>query len=279
MTILTKIDLTSSDFSQSEKKLAKYIASTAKEILYLSLAEVAVQSGVSEATVIRFARKLGLKGFQDLKLHLAHEVMSVPETIQEDVRTDDSPAEIFAKVFVEHRQTLEDTIKVLDSKQITKAVDLLAKVREIVFVGVGTSGPNTEDAYNKFFRAGFRCSVFTDSHLQVMKASLMSPEDVLVVISHSGSTKDPIETVEVAKATGAKTIAITNYSKSPLTKAVDVVLHTASPEVKYRSEAMASRIAQVAIVDALLTCLAFRNLDRVEMCQVRIDRAIAGKQI
>jgi len=279
MKILAKIDLTSSDFSKAEKKLARYITSAAKEMLYLSLAEVAMQSGVSEATVIRFARKLGLKGFQDLKLHLAHEVMSGPETIQEDVRQGNTPMEIFAKVFTEHRQTLEDTIKVLDSRQITKAVGMLSKAREIVFVGVGTSGPNTEDAYNKFFRAGFRCSVFTDSHLQVMKASLMGQEDVLVVISHSGSTKDPIETVEVAKATGAKTIAITNYSKSPLTKAVDVVLHTASPEVKYRSEAMASRIAQVAIVDALLTCLAFQNLDRVEMCQVRIDRAIAGKQI
>lgn len=279
MKILAKIKLTSGDFSKSEKKLAKFIASAAKDILYLSLAEVAMQSGVSEATVIRFARKLGLKGFQDLKLHLAHEVMSGPETIQEDARGGDSPVEIFAKVFAEHRQTLEDTIKVLDSRQIRKAVDVLSKAREMVFVGVGTSSPNTEDAYNKFFRAGFRCSVFTDSHLQVMKASLMGPEDVLVVISHSGSTKDPIETVEVAKAAGAKTIAITNYSRSPLTKAVDVVLHTASPEVKYRSEAMASRIAQVVIIDALLTCLAFRNLDRVEMCQVRIDRAIAGKQI
>ena len=279
MSILTKIDLSSTDFSRSEKKLATYIVNASRDILYLSLAEVAMQSGVSEATVIRFARKLGLKGFQDLKLHLAHEVLSAPESIQEDIRSGDSPENIFAKVFTEHRQTLDDTLKVIDNKQINKAVKLLSNAKEILFVGVGTSGPNTIDAYNKFFRAGFKCTVCTDSHLQVMKASLMSADDVLVVISHSGSTKDPIETVEVAKAAGAKTIAITNYSKSPLTKAVDVVLHTASPEVKYRSEAMASRIAQTAIIDALLTCLAFNNLDRVEMCQVRIDRAIAGKQV
>lgn len=279
MNILTKIDLSATDFSRTEKKLAKYITDSTRDILYMSLAEVAMQSGVSEATVIRFARKLGLKGFQDLKLHLAHEVLSGPEAIQEDVRKDDPPIDIFNKVFTEHRQTLDDTLKTLDTKRINRAVDLLAAAKEIIFVGVGTSSPNTEDAYNKFFRAGFSCSVFTDSHLQVMKASLMDREDVLVVISHSGSTKDPIETVEVAKSVGAKTIAITNYSKSPLTKAVDVVLFTASPEVKYRSEAMASRIAQVAIIDALLTCLAFRNLDRVENCQIKIDRAIAGKQI
>ena len=279
MNILSKIELSSHDFSRTENKLAQYIISSTKEILYLSLAEVAMQSGVSEATVIRFARKIGLKGFQDLKLHLAHEVLSGPETIQEDVKRGDSPGNVFAKVFSEHRQTLEDTINILKNTNIQRAVDILSTAREIIFVGVGTSSPNTEDAYNKFFRAGFSCSVFTDSHLQVMKASLMDRDDVLVVISHSGSTKDPIETVEVAKSIGAKTIAITNYSKSPLTKAVDVVLHTASPEVKYRSEAMASRIAQVAIVDALLTCLAFRNLDRVEYCQIKIDRAIAGKQI
>jgi len=279
MKILTQISLRSQDLSRSEKKLAQYITSSARDILYQSLAEVATQSAVSEATVIRFSRKLGLKGFQDLKLHLAHEVLSGPEAIQEDVRFGDTPEAIFAKVFTEHRQTLDDTLKALDRKQIRQAVKLLSRAREIIFVGVGTSGPNTVDAYNKFFRSGFRCSVYTDSHLQVMKASLLNAEDVVVVISHSGSTKDPIETVEVAKSAGAKTIAITNYSKSPLTRAVDVVLHTASPEVKYRSEAMASRIAQTAIVDALLTCLAFDNLDHVEMCQHRIDRAIAGKQV
>ena len=170
MKILTQIDLATNDLSRVEKKLASFIAHHAKDILYLSLAEVATQSGVSEATVIRFARKLGLKGFQDLKLHLAHEVLSGPESIQEDVHPSDSPEDIFSKVFVEHRQTLDDTLKVLDKKQIAQAVRLLSSAREIVFVGVGTSGPNTIDAYNKFFRAGFRCTCFTDSHLQVMKA-------------------------------------------------------------------------------------------------------------
>ncbi len=153
MNILTKIVLSTNDFSRTEMKLAKYITDSTRDILYLSLAEVAMQSGVSEATVIRFARKLGLKGFQDLKLHLAHEVLSGPEAIHEDVRKDDPPKDIFNKVFTEHRQTLDDTIKTLDTKQINRAVDLLAAAKEIIFVGVGTSSPNTEDAYNKFFRA------------------------------------------------------------------------------------------------------------------------------
>ncbi|MFC1558819.1 MurR/RpiR family transcriptional regulator, partial [candidate division KSB1 bacterium] len=262
----------------SEKKLASYIINNAESMIYQSLNEVAFKSKVSEATVIRFSRKIGLKGFQDLKLHLSRDIVSPIKSIHEDIEESDDPKTIVVKVFSSEIQTLQDTMEILDIKEINKTVRAIENADNVVFVGVGTSGPNTNDAYNKFIRLGLNCHCYTDSHLQVMAASLLKKGDVVIAVSHSGSTKDPIETLQVAKKHGAVTVAITNNSISPITSIADIVLNTASRETMMRSEAMASRIAQTAIIDSLYTILAMKNMEKTMEVQRAIEESIVIKQ-
>jgi len=157
-------------------------------------------------------------------------------------------------------------------------VEAIAAANHVYFIGVGTSGPNTLDAYNKFFRLGIPCSAHTDSHLQAMVISMVIREDVVIAITHSGGTKDPVYTLELARKRGATTIAITNFSRSPISRIADIVLYTASSETRFRAEALESRIAQVAIVDTLWTMLALRDPKRTTELQQLIEQAVVEKQ-
>ncbi|MFN3821877.1 MAG: MurR/RpiR family transcriptional regulator, partial [bacterium] len=156
--ILTRIKLIESQLKGADARLAAYILERPHEFIYRSVAEVAQESGVSEATIVRFSRKLGLMGFQDLKLHLAREVISPIRTIHETVSTNDPPDIIVRKVFGGHIATLNDTLQILDPLAVQRAAEAIASARHVYFVGVGTSGPNTQDAFNKFFRLGISCS-------------------------------------------------------------------------------------------------------------------------
>lgn len=276
--ILTKIRLLEATLKGADAKLAEYIREKPGEMIYRSVADVAEGSGVSEATVVRFARKLGLTGFQDLKLHLAREVISPVRSIHEAISPEDPPAVVLRKVFGSHIAALNDTLQVIDAGSVGKAVEAILKARHVYFIGVGTSGPNTIDAYNKFFRLGIPCSAHTDSHLQAMAAGLTGKNDVVVAISHSGSTKDPVYTLELARKRGATTIAVTNFSRSPITRVADIALHTASSETKFRAEAVASRIAQVAIIDTIWTIIALRDPRRTSDLQQLIEQAVVEKQ-
>ncbi len=276
--ILLKLKSMIASLKGTEKKLAKYIIENAESIIYQSLNEVAVKSKVSEATIIRFSRKIGLKGFQDLKLHLSRDIVSPIQSIHEELKENDDEKTILSKVFGSNIQTLRDTLELIDIAEIKRAVKAIERAGKILFIGVGTSGPNTIDAYNKFFRLGIDCHCYTDSHLQVMAASLLKKDDLVIAISHSGSTKDPIETLEVAGSKGAVTIAITNNSISPITKIADIVLNTASRETKFRSEAMASRVAQATIIDILYTIISLKNLKQTVEAQKNIEECIVIKQ-
>ncbi|MFQ5893443.1 MAG: MurR/RpiR family transcriptional regulator, partial [Nitrospinota bacterium] len=223
-------------------------------------------------------RSLGYKGYQDFKISLARDLVAPIKSLHEELEEDDEAPEVATKVFRSHIQSLEETLAVLDPDVFAQAVELLIGARRIFFIGVGTSAPNVLDAQNKFFRLGYTSAAQTDSHLQVMQAALLGPGDVVVAVSHSGQTRDPIETVEVAKAKGASAIAITSAALSPLAKLCDLTLVTASRETRFRMEALASRIAQTTIINALFMACALADVDRTLELREAVEAAVVGKQ-
>lgn len=275
---LVKLRGSISSLKSAEKRVGEFILKDPDRISELTITEVAHGSEVAEATVVRFSRTFGFKGYQDMKIVLVRELVSPVSTIDETLREKDAPYEIFQKVFRSQIQSLEDTVSILDSEQIKKAAVKLHKAERIFLIGVGTSGPNVVDACNKFSRLGINCICHTDSHLQVMTAALLTRRDVVLAISHSGSTKDPIETLETAKNAGATTICITNNALSPITEVSDIKLLTASRETKFRNEALTSRIAQTTIINALYMVLAFQNVKRTISNMKKIEKAIVIKQ-
>ncbi len=275
---LARLDGARRSLKSAERKVAEWVLAHPEELITSTITEVAKASEVAEATVLRFSRRFDFKWYQDLKITLARELVPPIATIDAELKEDDPPETIFHKVFQANVQALKDTLEVLDAKEIDRAAEVLKSAKRIFFIGVGTSGPNVVDAYNKFFRLGIDCHCYTDSHLQVMAAALLQPGDVVVAISHSGSTKDPIETLKVAKEAGATTICITNNALSPITKIADIKLVTASRETRFRHEALASRIAQTSIINSLFMILSLADPERTLKNTRKIEKTIVSKQ-
>jgi DNA-binding MurR/RpiR family transcriptional regulator len=260
------------------RKVADLVLAKPEVAIYASVNEVAAAARVSEATVMRLCRILGFRGFQDFKIALARELVSPLQRLHEEVSEGDDPATIVRKVFQANISALQDTLEVLDMGAMAEAARRMLAARSLLLIGVGTSGPIVEDAANKFFRLGLNVKAITDAHLMMMAAALLTPEDVLLAVSHSGSTRDPVDTARVAREAGAKVICITNNSLSPLTKVADLVLVTASRETRFRQEAMASRLCQTSIIDSLYTLMAVARPETALENLRKIENVIVTKQ-
>jgi len=224
----------------------------------MTLAEVAQRSGVSDATVVRVCRSLGYNNFLELKIALTRSVSDSPRLIHDDVREGDSAGTIARKVLRTALQAVQDTLQMLDDAAFEKAVDILHNADRILIVGVGTSGPLATELYNRLIRMRINCHVHTDIYLQVVEAALLTEKDAVVAISQNGTSLGPVRTATEAHNKGAKVISITGNPVSDLTALSDVVLLTVSHET--RLEAIDSRVAQHALVQALYVALAMRRI-------------------
>jgi len=236
---------------KSETKVADIILEHPEAAIHFSVSELAEQAGVSDPTVIRFCRSLGFKGFQDFKIYLAQSIIPGIRNIHETVNQGENVPDLVRKVFDANTAAIQSTLGTLDFASIDEAIKELSNAKRIMFFGLGNSAVVAKDAYHKFFRIGIPCEWFEDSHMAMMAASIMKPEEVLVVISHSGSTTDIVDVLDVASKAGARSIAIVSHHKSPVSGKADHTLCVASTETEYRFEPMASRIAQLSVIDVL----------------------------
>lgn len=256
-TLLGRINEQYNQFSETEKKVSTYILNHAELIPNMTTNELATKAGVSEASVIRFAKKIGIGSFKTFKISLAQEL-----AVKEDYITDfsilrkkDSPYEMFQKVVHVNKNAIESTMESLDKKELEKAVDTLKNARKIVFFGIGGSSIAATDALNKFAKLGFEVEFNTDFHYMLSRMPFVNESDVFVAISMSGETKDVLELTRIAQKKGAKVIAITNMNKSPLYKEADIRLATPVVEKDFRIGSITSRMTQLTIVDTLYICI------------------------
>lgn len=253
---MMRLNSVSSKLSVTEKKAADFIQAHKEEIIHLSIAEVADQSHTSEASVVRLCKRLGYKGFQHIKISLAKEIVGLTQQIHEAIEANDSIAKLKKKIFQANIQALYDSMEVCEDSELERAIEAIREARYIEIYGNGASGAVALDAQHKFLKLGIKSFVHIDVFMQSMSASVLSDKDVVIAISHTGSNKEVIHAVKLAKAQGATVIAITNFSKSPLTKLADIHLYTAANETMFRTDAIASRIAQLTIIDTLFAGIA-----------------------
>jgi DNA-binding MurR/RpiR family transcriptional regulator len=260
--LLARLTVVRSSLPTAAQLVADYILSRPEEVVRKSVTEVAEGAGVSEGTVVRLCKQLGVRGFQDLKISLAHDLLEPVKFIHEEVQPVDSIDTVVQKVFRSNMQALEATLNAFDAAAMTQAVELILNAKRVEFYGIGSSGPIAVDAYYRLLRIGIPCAVTIDSHMQAVNASLTGPSVAVITISHSGSTRETVDATRLAKEAGAKTICITGYGRSPIQAYADVVLHTIATETMFRTDAMASRIAQLSLVDALYVCVALAQVER-----------------
>jgi DNA-binding MurR/RpiR family transcriptional regulator len=253
---LLRIKSAAEMFKPAEKSVAEFVLKNPEHVMQMSVSEAARDIGVGESTVIRFCRSLGYKGYQEFKLRLAQDLVEPVEFIHENISFTDTTADLSQKVFQTNIQAVGDTMKALDPQMVEVAAKKLADAGRVDIYGVGYSSFTALDAKLKLVRLGILADAYGDSHLQAMAAASLRKGDVAIGISHSGSTRDVVDALTSARKAGASTISITNFSPSPITRASDVVLLTASPESPLGGEVLTSRIAQLCVLDVLSVALA-----------------------
>jgi DNA-binding MurR/RpiR family transcriptional regulator len=264
-------------FTPAEQRIADFILSNPRKVIYMSVTELAERCGVGDGTVVRFAQDIGFSGYQELKLTLSRDLVGPFENVLEDVSPEDSLDDIVRKITNKNLKAITDTTRLIDIDSLKKAIEIISQSRKVEFYGVGASGFTALDAKYKFLRIGIVCDALTDPHLQAMSAATLTSKDVAVGISHSGATKDTIDSLKVAKNAGAKTICITNFIHSPITEVSDIVLLTASPESPLASGAIRSKIAQLHILDLIFTGVAMRLGDQALRYTEKTAQAVLNK--
>ena len=266
-------------FSDKEKKIADFVLNDPKNIIHLTINQIADELGLAESTIFRFCQRIGFKGFQAFKIALAAEVVTPLKDIHEQIEEGDSVRSVTQKIFRSNIKTLEDTLQIVDASAMEQAVEAVLKARKIEFFGNGGSAMIAMDGYHKFIRLGLSVSMNLDAHMQLMAASQLQAGDAAIVISHSGSTTDVLEVLRVLKDKGVIIICVTNFAKSPLSKDADIALYTVSEETDFRSEALSSRIAQLSLIDALYTNLMIARGDEGKKALQNMREAMSQKRL
>ena len=250
------------DMGKSEKRVADWLFSHSGEILPYSISDLAFKCESSEATIVRFSKRLGCSGYQELKLNLAKE--HEKKVIAPIITAEDGCFEIFEKVCNDAYMSLERTKRTLSPEAMTRAAEAISTSRRVVLIGLGTSASVAEDAANKFLRAGCNSSAYADTHMQAIAVSQLKAGDALIGISQSGSSKDIAEAMKTAKSRGAVTIAITSREKSPVARISDIVLLTDTEETRHSSLGLNSHLSRLVVVDALCYKIVYQNSARAQ---------------
>jgi DNA-binding MurR/RpiR family transcriptional regulator len=261
----------------AEKRVAQVILSNPREAVHYSITQLAEKAEVSDATVVKFCKRLGYKGYQEFKIMLAQDVAVKPQLIHGEVEPGNDVQTIKEKIFQANISALQETAQVLETEALERAVQALANAGEIHFYGVGASGIVALDAEQKFSRIGLRTSAFLDTHLQIARAVHLREGDVAVCLSFSGETVEIVEALRAAKQAGALTIAITSFSGSTLAREADVLLLTSTQQNLFRSGAIASRLTQLSTIDVLFIAVALVDHERAQEA-IEKTRAILSQR-
>ena len=248
--------------TDKEQQIVDYLLKLGGQIQDLTITQIADHEQVSEAMVVKLAKKLGFSGYRDIR-RMLYEYSQLPVAeMYEELDPEDTAETIVHKVFQTAVQALHETEAILNIADIERAADTILNSRNRDFYGVGGSATIARDAGHKFMRIGVRCTTYEDAHLMAMSASLLSEGDMVLAISHSGETSAVLDAVRLARQNGASVIGLTNYSTSTLAAEADISLFSTARGSAIMGENAAARIAQLNILDALFVRVAQRDYNR-----------------
>ena len=278
---ITKIRSAYNQFTKAEKKVADYILENPKKVLFMSISDLAGACDVGDTSVFRFCKTMNVKGYQEFKmmLSLSMRASESPLTDTEDttITLEDNISELAKKVLSENVYAIQETYSLIDVKQMTAAMDALSSAKRIVFFGVGTSMLTAMKAMNKFLRIEPKVICNMDANMQLITASTLTDQDVALIFSYSGSTKDTVEIARSAKAAGAKTIVITRFTKSPLTEFADIILLCGANEGTLQNGSTSAEISQLFLVDVMYSEYFRRHYKRGKPNWDKTAHSIADK--
>jgi len=261
------------------RRVAEFILASPNHVIEMSITELAEEARVSEGSVVSLCQQVGARGFQQLKIVLARELVADVQFIHEDLDPSDDTAQVISKIFQSNVECIQSTQESLDLGAVERAVAAIRQAQRVEVYGIGSAAPIALDAQYRLLRVGINAVAQVDSHVQAISASRTDQNVTAISISHSGSTIETLDATRLAHEAGATTIVITSAMRSPITRYADIVLNTVARETRFRTEAMTSRIAQLAIVDGLISLVAMADQDLATLTLQQTFDVLSGKRI
>ncbi|WP_260443884.1 MurR/RpiR family transcriptional regulator [Listeria booriae] len=271
MDLLATISSYFPSLSKSEQKVAQLILSNPDEVENLSINDLASMASVGESTVVRFSRKIGLTGFQDLKIALVKY-----QTSQKQDLTDESNE---AKDIV-YRQLvdgLQDTKGFIEQDKLEKVAEMIHKAEHIYILSVGTSAFIAMQLCNRLKRLGKFVEFVPDGHLQSIYATMIRKTDLVIAISKSGNTKEVIQSIELASQSGAPVVTLSNFINSKISQMGDVSLVASSKEFLSDAGSFSAEVSQLYLLDTLIKALVDINPEQYHKVRNLTNRALVKR--
>ena len=280
--VFDKISAAYYELTAAEKKTADFIMANQGCSQYLSIAELAECCGVAEATISRFCRRLGYKGFNTFRMALANASFTrTPDAglLSGPIESTDSFEQMCQKLYAADQEAMRQTLELADAATICRAADLLHAAGRVVCMGQGGSMLIAQDASHLFSTVSGKFSAVQDSHMQIIATVNMQENDVILFFSFSGATKDLIDTMRTAKERGVKTLLVTRFPKSPGAQMADLVLPCGANESPLQLGSVPAKIAQLFLLDVLFSEFCRRDLESCRESRARLATALEDKHL
>lgn len=279
MSCLIKLAQLFPSLSPSEQKLATVITQDPERVQHLSSLELALLAEVSQSSVVKFAQKLGYKGFTELRLDLAANGTQRARDqvcLHNQINSEDSLLTVAEKLMADNVRALEATLQLNDEDRLQRAVAMLAQARRVIVIGMGSSGLVARDLVFKLLKIGHQAHTESDLHVLLTMARTLGPEDLLLAVSFSGRRREMNMVAKEAMASGCPILAITGVTPSPLQEIASHCLFNAGDESAIRSTAITARTTQLALIDLLFIAMVQQDIGSARQHILHSDALIRG---
>ena len=247
----------------------------------MSISELAAACGVAEATISRFCRRMGYRGYSAFRLAIAAATATRPDAdpLSGEIHANDTVPDLSAKLACVDIDAIRETQSLIRPESITAAADALIEADTVLCMGQGGSMLLAEEAARLFTTAFSGFFPVSDSHMQVIAATNLTEKDVILFFSYSGSTKELMDVLHIAQKQHTRIILITRYPGSPGAGLADIVLQCGSTEGPLQLGSVAARIAQLYLVDVLFSEMCRRDLEACRHRRELVADALSEKHV
>ena len=279
--VFTRINREYYHLTGAERKIADHIMLQRQDCQFMSISELAEAAEVAEATVSRFCRRLGYKGYSAFKLAVAGSSAGSQSAspLYSEVAAEDEVGEMCRKICAADVEAVTQTMAALDPAAVAAAADMVLEAERVLCMGLGGSMILAREAAHLFSTAMPNFYAVDDSHFQAIRCAMLTPGDLVIYFSYSGATRDLVDVMKIARDRGAGTILITRFPKSPGAALADVVLECVAKEGPFQMGSVAARMGQLYLTDVLFNEVCRRDMDACRERRRQVANALADKHL
>jgi DNA-binding MurR/RpiR family transcriptional regulator len=280
-TVFNRITREYYQLTAAEKKLANFVVANGQQSQTMSISQLAAACGVAEATISRFCRRLGYRGYSAFRLAIASSTAGRTgnNPLQGEIQPDDSVDDLCAKLAGAGIDAIRETQALARPEVIHRAADILLAAEKVLCMGQGGSMLLAAEAAHLFTTVFPGFFPVEDSHLQVVSATHLTERDAILFFSYSGATKDLMDLLQIARQRKVRTLLVTRYPRSPGAELADCVLQCGSTESPLQLGSITARIAQLYLIDVVFSEMCRRDLEHCKEQRERVADALSEKHV